>query len=195
MEIRNNDFKLQLKDGSIKEFEKVVLSSGICDLFMPMGFVRLEDGELVSYNCSGYTALRQCNINEAKEAFEILEKTLLLVNRAGEYLITPGKITLNMDTIFYNRKTKQVRIAYVPAEEPQLNLRENVAEFFTQMEGKLKKTERAYLEKMKTQMEEHNYYIGDLINMIGEIRRKLYMSDKASNLVEMSDSDGQEGQE
>ena len=120
---------------------------------------------------------------------------MLLVNRAGEYLITPGKITLNMDTIFYNRKTKQVRIAYVPAEEPQLNLRENVAEFFTQMEGKLKKTERAYLEKMKTQMEEHNYYIGDLINMIGEIRRKLYMSDKASNLVEMSDSDGQEGQE
>ena len=48
---------------------------------------------------------------------------------------------------------------------------------------------------MKTQMEEHNYYIGDIINMIGEIRRKLYMSDKASNLVEMSDSDGQEGQE
>ena len=42
MEIRNNDFKLQLKDGSIKEFEKVVLSSGICDLFMPMGFVRLK---------------------------------------------------------------------------------------------------------------------------------------------------------
>ena len=53
MEIRNNDFKLQLKDGSIKEFEKVVLSSGICDLFMPMGFVRLEDGELVSITAVG----------------------------------------------------------------------------------------------------------------------------------------------
>ena len=48
MEIRNNDFKLQLKDGSIKEFEKVVLSSGICDLFMPMGFVPgWKTGELV----------------------------------------------------------------------------------------------------------------------------------------------------
>lgn len=174
MEIRNNDFKLRLKDGSVKEFEKVVLSSGICDLFMPMGFVRLEEGELVSYNCSGYTPLRHCDIEETKEAFEILEKTLILVNRAGEYLITPSKITLNMDTIFYNRKNRQVRIAYVPAEEAQLSLRENVAEFFTQMEGKLKGKDRAYLENVKTQMEEHNYYISDLINMLGEIRRKLY---------------------
>lgn len=190
MEIRNNDFKLRLNDGSIKEFEKVVLSSGICELFMPMGFVRLEDGELVSYNCSGYTSLRQCNIGEAKEAFEILEKTLLLVNRAGEYLITPGKITLNMDTIFYNRKTKQVRIAYVPAEESKMSLRENVAEFFTQMEEKLKDTEKIHLEEVKKKMEEQNYYIGDLINIIGEMRRKLYMPEETSDWVKGTISEG-----
>ncbi len=180
MEIRNNDFKLQLKDGSIKDFEKIVLSSGICELFMPMGFVRMEDGELVSYNCSGYTSLRQCELKEAAEAFEILEKTLILVNRAGEYLITPGKITLSMDTIFYNRKTKQVRIAYVPVEENQLSLRENMSEFFSQMKEKISGKERGYLEKVKSQMEERNYYIGDLINMIGEIRRTLLRHEKSA---------------
>ena len=72
MEIRNNDFKLQLKEGAVRDFEKVVLSSGLCELFMPMGFVSCEDGELVSYHCSGYTALRQCNVKETKEALDIL---------------------------------------------------------------------------------------------------------------------------
>ena len=113
-----------------------------------------------------------------------------MVNRAGEYLITPGKITLNMDTIFYNRKTKQVRIAYVPAEESKMSLRENVAEFFTQMEEKLKDTEKIHLEEVKKKMEEQNYYIGDLINIIGEMRRKLYMPEETSDWVKGTISEG-----
>lgn len=173
MEIRNSDFKVKLKEGAVKEYEKIVLSSGVCDLFMPMGFVTCEEGEIVSYNCSGYTALRQCNITEIREAFEILEKTFLLVSHAGEYLITPSRITLSLDTIFYNRKTKQVKIAYVPIGQKSVTLRENMASFITQMEQGLQGNGRAYLSAVKREMEENNYYIGDLINIIGDMRRKL----------------------
>lgn len=173
MEMQNNDFRLRLKEGAVREYEKVVLSSGLCDLFMPMGFVSSEDGELVLYHCSGYRALRQCRITQIREAFEILEKTLLLVSRAGEYLITPGKITLSLDTIFFNQKTRQVKIAYVPAEETDLNLREHMSGFIAQMEQGIGGNDRIYLEKIKHQMEENNYYIRDLINLIGELRRKL----------------------
>ncbi|MCB6993161.1 DUF6382 domain-containing protein [bacterium 210820-DFI.6.37] len=173
MEIRNNDFKLQLKEGSVREYEKIVLSSGLCDLFMPMGFVSSEEGEIVSYHCSGYAALRQCNVTETMEAFEILEKTFLLVSRAGEYLITPSKITLSVDTIFYNRQTKQVKIAYVPVTRQGANLRENMAGFMIQMENGVKGNGKAYLQKVRKEMEDNNYYIQDLINVIGEMRRKL----------------------
>lgn len=173
MGIQKSDFKLRLKDGAVKEFEKVVLSSGACELFMPMGFVSMEEGELVAYNCSGYTSLRQCGSVEIKEAFDILEKTFLLVRKAGEYLITPGRITLNMDTIFYNKETKQVRIAYVPAEEPHASLQENMAGFITQMEEQFRGNERSYLQNIRSRMEEQNYYISDLIDMIGEMRRRI----------------------
>lgn len=173
MEIRNNDFRLRLKEGSVKEFEKVVLSSGLCDLFMPMGFVSCEEGELVSYHCSGYTALKQCSIKEARAALDILEKILRLVSEAAEYLITPSRITLDMNTIFYDRKTGQVRIAYVPLENPHSTLRENMIGFITQMEGAVGREDRLYLETVKNKMQENNYYLADMINLIGDMKRKL----------------------
>ena len=174
MEIRNNDFKLQLREGSVREFEKVVLSSGLCDLFMPMGFVSCEDGELVSYHCSGYTALRQLSITEIKEALDILEKTFLLVSRAGEYLITPSRITLDLDTIFYSKETGGVKVAYVPVDNPAASLRENMTGFITEMEKGVYGNNRLYLEKIKTHLEENNYYINDIIDLIGELKREIY---------------------
>lgn len=173
MEIRSHDFKLKLKEGSVKEYEKVVLSSGFCDLFMPMGFVSCEDGDLVSYHCSGYTALRRCRIRDVKEALDILEQIFQTVHRSTEYLITPGKITLDMNTIFYNKDTKQVKIAYVPVNRQELSLRENMVGFITQMESSIKDRGHTYLELVKTKIQENNYYIGDMINLIGEMKRKI----------------------
>lgn len=168
--LRNNDFKLELKEGAIRDYEKIILSQ-INDIFMPMGFVSTSEGELVTYNCSGYSALRQCRVTEVMEALEILERTLMLVSRAGEYLISPRKIMLSIDTIFYNRETHQVKIAYVPVENENASLRENMACFITEMENSVAGTGKTYLENVKKQMDENNYYIQDLINVIGEIRR------------------------
>lgn len=172
MEIRKNNFRLQLQEGSVKEYEKVILSE-VNDVFIPMGFISSGEGETVLYNCSGYAALKQCKIVEACEALEILEKTFLQISRASEYLITPSKITLSMDTIFYNRKTGQVRIAYVPVKRNASTLRENMSGFISQMGSQMGKKEKNYLTEVKMQMEENNYYIQDMINVIGEMRRSL----------------------
>lgn len=170
MKIRDNNFRLQLKEGAIKDFEKVVLSE-VNDIFMPMGFVSFDEGELVTYNCSGYSSLSQCNVTEVMEALEILERTLLLVNRASEYLISPNMITMNMDTIYFDRKSRQVRIAYVPAERETATLREHMADFISEMGENIKDNEKMYINQVREQMEENNYYIQDMINVIGEIRR------------------------
>lgn len=168
--LRSNDFKLELKEGAIKDYEKMILSQ-INDIFMPMGFISTSECELVTYNCSGYSALRQCRITEVLEALEILERTLILVGRAGEYLISPRKIMLSQDTIFYNRETRQVKIAYVPVEDKYCSLRENMSGFISEMEKNVAGTGRKYLEDVKKEMDENNYYIQDLINVIGTIRR------------------------
>ena len=170
MKIRDNNFRIQLKEGAIKDYEKIVLSE-INDIFMPMGFVSFDEGELVTYNCSGYASLKQCDIKEALEALEILERTMLLISRASEYLISPNMITLNMDTIFYDRESRQVRIAYVPVENECANLRENMTELITEIKGGLHGNGQTYMDEVRNKMNENNYYIQDLINIIGDIRR------------------------
>lgn len=170
MRIRDNNFRVELKEGDIKEYEKVILSESN-DIFMPMGFVSFDEGELVTYNCSGYSSLNQCDITEVLEALDILERTLILVSRASEYLISPNRITLNKETIFYDRNTHQVRIAYLPVEKDKSNLRENMSCFITEIEENLQENGKIYMDKVKTQIEENNYYIQDLINIIGDIRR------------------------
>lgn len=174
MGIRKNDFKLQLKNGEIKDFEKIVLSSGICELFVPMGFVSSEEGEMVFYDCSGYTALSQYHMKHVREALEVLEKILILISKAGEYLISPSKITLNRETIFYNEKTGQIRIAYVPVSKQWASLKENVIGFVGEVEGEIGGTQRLYLEKVKKHLNHHNYYVKDMINLIGELKRELF---------------------
>jgi hypothetical protein len=170
MRIIDNNFRIELKEGDIKEYEKVILSE-INDIFMPMGFVSFDEGELVTYNCSGYSSLSQCDITEVLEALEILERTLILVSRASEYLISPNRITLNKETIFYDRNSHQVRIAYVPVEKDKSTLRENMTCFITEIKENLQEQGRLYMDKVKTQIEENNYYIQDLVNIIGDIRR------------------------
>ena len=40
----NNEFRIKLRENSIMEYEKIMLSSGQCDFFMPMGFMGEEGG-------------------------------------------------------------------------------------------------------------------------------------------------------
>lgn len=183
MKIRDNGFRIELQEGAIKDYEKVILSD-INDIFMPMGFVSYDEGEVVTYNCSGYSSLDQCGITEVIEALEILERTFLLISRASEYLISPNRITLSMDTIFYDRENHSVRIAYVPVEKENAVLRENISDFITEFGDSVEEDGKIYLNEVRTQMEENNYYIQDLINVIGDIRRDVIKNTSVNEVLQ-----------
>ena len=35
----NKEFKVKLEENAIRDFEKIMLTSGECSIFMPMGFI------------------------------------------------------------------------------------------------------------------------------------------------------------
>ena len=35
----NREFRIRLEENTMKEYERVMLTSGECSLFMPMGFI------------------------------------------------------------------------------------------------------------------------------------------------------------
>jgi len=171
---RNGEFKVKLEPNTIREFERVMLSSGECSLFMPMGFISEEDGETVCYDCSGFSPLSSYRIERTDDALYILERVLLIAGNSVEYLITPSRIALNMNTVFYNKETGEVKIAYVPLKQETVSLRKNLVAFIELLKRELCDGHESYLTEASRYIRYHNYYLRDMVNKVSLFRRMLY---------------------
>ena len=78
----NSEFKVEFSKCDMKEFERVMLSSGQCSFFMPMGFMGSENGEAICYDCSGFSPLSMYRIERTEDALYLLEQVLLILGKA-----------------------------------------------------------------------------------------------------------------
>lgn len=173
----NNDFRIKLSENSMMEYEKVMLSSGQCDFFMPMGFMGEGDGETACYDCSGFVPLSSYRIEKTEDALYLLERTLIILGKSVEYLISPYRITLNTNTVFYNKDTGQVKIAYVPNQSENPDLRKNLVAFIGQLKEEIRDGCEEYLTETAKYIYYKNYYIKDVITKVALFKRKLYVKD------------------
>ena len=72
-------------------------------------------------NAVSYTHLDVYKRQE--DALYILENVLLILKRSVEYFIDPSKVKITNETVFYNKDTGQVKIAYVPLLKEEINLK------------------------------------------------------------------------
>ena len=175
----NKDFKVRLGENTMRDFEKIMLTSVECSLFMPMGFISENDGEYGRYNCSGFAPLSNYRIERTKDAMYILENVLLSLERAVEYFIDPAKVTLTTDTVFYNKDTEQVKIAYVPMSGKDMNLRKNLVLFIGQIKFELCDGKEEYLTRAAKLIYYHNYYLREMVNKTALLRRQLYLEENS----------------
>ncbi len=169
----NREFRIKLEENTMKEYERVMLTSGECNLFMPMGFMSEDGGETVCYNCSGFTPLSSFRIERTEDVLYILERTLLILERSVEFLITPAKIKLSAETVFFNRETGEVKIAYVPGANSS-SLRRNIVSFLLEIKGDVRDGHSAYISRIAKHICSRDCYIRDIINRIGIYRREIY---------------------
>lgn len=171
---RNNEFRVRLEESSIMDYERVMLTSGECSFFMPMGFLGESGGEVACYDCSGFAPLSSYRIERTEDALYILECVLMILGKSVEYLITPAKITITTDTVFYNKETGMVKIAYIPAAPGGMSLRKNLALFIGQLKTDICDRKERYLADAARYILYHNYYVREMVNQIGMLKRKLY---------------------
>lgn len=170
----NREFRIRLEENAMRDYERVMLTSGECSYFMPMGFMGEDGGEVVCYDCSGFAPISSYRIEKTEDALYILESVLVIIGRAVEYLITPAKITVSADTVFYNKETGQVKIAYVPMRNAGAGLRKNLASFIEQLRADICDGHEQYLMESAKYILYHNYYIKEMVNKIGLFKRQLY---------------------
>lgn len=173
----NNGYSLKLKENSVLDFEKIMLTSGECSLFMPMGFLSADEGETVCYDCSGFVPLSRYQIDRTDDALYILENILLILNRTVEYLLDPSKVTLNTDTVFYNKETGEVKITYVPLCSEKTDLRKNLVGFIGQLKRDVNDVYSDYLMQTAKYIYYYNYNMTDVVNKIGVFRREIFVKE------------------
>jgi len=174
MNLRDMNYEIELQDDAIKPFERKVLESGLCDFAVPMAFFRHQGKQKIRYECSGYVALSEANLNETDEVFEIIEKTLMALKKSGEYLIDPGQVRLNQDTVYVHHRHKDVRIAYMPGVREGNRLQRNLLEFFMSLEQRIPKSGKNHMQRLKEEVVLYNRSLPDLITIVGEIRREIF---------------------
>lgn len=110
----NNSYTLRFNENAFYHHEQVILAAGTCSGFLPMAFLRDDSGLVARYECGGFRPLSAFRIDRTEDALYLMEKTLLVLHISPEYLLSPERITLRTDTVFYNREQDDLRIAFVP---------------------------------------------------------------------------------
>lgn len=176
----NNDYKMCMREESILDFERVMLSSGECSYLIPMLFIGETDKLTAYYDCRGFIPLSKYKVEKTADALYIMEKVLLIMSNVVEYLITPSKVMLTTETVFYDTDSGEIKIAYVPVDDDQDSLRRNLITIIAQLKADICDDYGEYLNRLANLVYSNNYHLRDLVNKLGLIRRELYSQTSAS---------------
>lgn len=174
MTIRENDFKLDIEEGLILPFEEKVLASGLCDVILPMRFAGGHGRRSLMYECSGYTAVSELDLRGIRDIYEVLEKTVLTLAKAQEFLLFPEKIVLSGETVFYHLKHRDVKIAYVPDIEKR-SIGSKLKKFIDELASYGDDNAKSYLKRTSSAIAIYNYNLKDTVNHVGEIKREMFL--------------------
>ncbi len=144
-------------------------------MLCPCLFIDPRENKKIRYECSGYVALSDVKMSNLSDVFELLEKTLLALKKSGEFLINPEKILLTQDTVYFHHKHHDVRIAYIPGMWEQSYGKQNVISFLGLLEQKVSNRETKYFQNLQYELEQNNRSLSDMIVLVGEIRREIFL--------------------
>lgn len=171
MRLKDNGYELELAGNEIKELEEKILESGMCNFTVPMWFSRNCDKVKITYECSGYVSLRDLYPKRTVEIFEIIEKTMLTLNRSIEFYIPSENVTLNLDTVYFSPTGRRVKIAYRP--DKNNNIVTKIDRFLDELESVVNDDTKTYLQAMRKEMPMYNKDLKILATYIGEQRKKI----------------------
>ncbi len=170
LNLRESGYRVEIPAGRIAPFEEKILASGLCDFALDMTFTHVRGTTRAGYDCAGYVAVRELDLTQPQKVFEVLEKTLLTMTHAGEFFIDRDKVLLNVDTVFYNRRCKDIRIAYYPREEG-VEIRESIDGYVKELASLTGEKGKALLERTLLLFSRNNCDLPQMITVVGEIRR------------------------
>ena len=112
-----HNFEIIYDKDEIHAYEKEIVSEGICRSFIPASFFREDDMLKVIYTYDGYLRIRECRFREIIQLLNLVERVIKDVEDAMDCFIDINRISFSIDTVFYDQKREDVRMAFLVAED------------------------------------------------------------------------------
>ncbi len=110
----NNSNVLRFAENPFYRHEQAVLAEGECPGFLPMSFIREGRGVTVRYETGGLQPISSYRIERTEDVLFLMERVIMVIHMAPEYLLSPQRIILRTDTAFYSRDRDDLRLAFLP---------------------------------------------------------------------------------
>lgn len=172
MNLREREFQVQYEEDTFPLFEERVLASGLCDFAIPMQFVHRADGVLVTYGCGGYTSLSEVDLSSVAVGLEVLAKVFRTLKKTDDFLIDPRHMELSVNTVYFHRRRRHIRIAYMPAAACSLYLR--LPLLIKELQQRAGVAAGEYMEKISVALQRDNLTMADAAILTEQFRKEAY---------------------
>ncbi|MDD2217128.1 MAG: DUF6382 domain-containing protein [Eubacteriales bacterium] len=172
----SNTFAIELKKGILKEYEKEILLSNQMNFLLPMGIVEKDGTDRIIYDYTNFEPIYKMNGPlGVKSVLDILEKTIISLIAAEDYLLDAGKVALSCSTVYTDSRTRNVRLMYFPSKGDNSNICENISAFAKELSGKYVSGIAAeYLSAVESYTANNTSLLG-LANKIAAMRREAFI--------------------
>lgn len=169
--LKKNNYRIQVGTGTFYEYEERVLSSGLCDVTLPMQFLFHGNVTQVFYHCSGYTALGELKLNTPREWFEVLGKLMMTLRKAQEFLLDEERMTLELTTIFFHRKQRNVKIAFFPCAPEGTG--KKICRLIQKIQKEADQETAEYLQRLHQNIVRDNLDLAAMTRLTANLRREI----------------------
>lgn len=171
MNLYNLGYEIEMEGDKISHLEEKMLESGLCNFTIPMWISR-ENGKIKArYECSGLVSVRELQLKKPRETFEIIEKALLALNRSVDFYISPEKVKLTLDTVYYSKTNRSVKIAYIPQNGHSLS--SNIKSFIEEIGKDTLPETKEYLGILRKDVCKENRNLREIAGFVSEYRKSI----------------------
>lgn len=169
---KNNEYSCRLDPALIHPHERVMLSSGQCPFFFPATFYSDQEKLTVTFLCRDFVPLSTFRIERTDDALYLFEHVLLSLQGCIEYLLEPERILITSETVFYCKKTGEVRLAYLPCGTAPQDLRKTLIRFLAELKSDLQDGRSSCIDEIARRIYYETHDLRDLLTITGLLRRR-----------------------
>lgn len=126
-------FKLSFSEGQVPLYHKDIICGNMCDFLLPMNFLSNSDILQIAYDFTGCIQFSEALLREKDRGMPVAGKASLAVASvirsilfAENYLLDADYFPIVSDALFFELKTKNVKLCYIPGMCGAVSVRDRI---------------------------------------------------------------------